>query len=222
MKPSCHVLRTSAAVFTAVVTMAVWSFIAAFSAKADISCPAGPVPPSVSQDCYFLSMMKTRNIPGSQTDLISAAHTACNEMAADTGANPLIDEMLRVQRANPQLTQEQAAFFAGIAAAAYCPGGQSSGGPAVPTAAASSTLTPAENQYIANLTQPQMAHPNLSVPDLLKLGHRVCSDVSAGSSQAQEGDNINSILFNQGIDASRADTGTLVHYALQDLCPGTH
>ena len=91
-------------------------------AKADISCPNGFVPPSVSPDCYFLHMMAQDNIQAdSQAGLITAAHAACVDMAADTGRDPVMDEIPIMQRANPALTTQKAALFAGLAAAAYCP-----------------------------------------------------------------------------------------------------
>ncbi len=96
--------------------------LTAAPAQADISCPNGFVPPSVNADCYFLYMMARDNIQAnSQAELIGLAHTACADMATDSGANPVTDEVPILQRANPAVTVQKAALFAGIAAAAYCP-----------------------------------------------------------------------------------------------------
>jgi Protein of unknown function (DUF732) len=91
-------------------------------AYADITCRPGFVPPSENADCYFLYMMARDNIQAdSQQALISGAHSACADMAADRGADPVMDEVPILQRANPAVTVQKAALFAGIAAAAYCP-----------------------------------------------------------------------------------------------------
>jgi hypothetical protein len=106
---------------TAAATVGAGTIFAA-PAKAAISCPNGFVPPSVSPDCYFVYMMARDNIQAnSQADLISAAHDSCAQMAADTGSDPVIDDVPILQRANPALTLPKAAIFANIAAAAYCP-----------------------------------------------------------------------------------------------------
>jgi hypothetical protein len=98
------------------------AMLTAAPAKADIRCPNGFVPPSVSADCYFLYMMASDKIQAnSQAGLITAAHAACADMAADTGRDPVMDEIPIMQRASPALTTQKAALFAGIAAAAYCP-----------------------------------------------------------------------------------------------------
>jgi hypothetical protein len=98
------------------------AMLTAIPAQADITCPNGFVPPSVNADCYFLYMMARDNIQAdSQQALISGAHSACADMAADAGADPVMDEVPILQRANPAVTVQKAALFAGIAAAAYCP-----------------------------------------------------------------------------------------------------
>lgn len=85
--------RVVTAVLTLSATMPVASVVAE-PAQADITCPAGFVPPSVNADCYFVNMMARDNIQAnSQADLISGAHAACAEMAADTGADPVLDEV---------------------------------------------------------------------------------------------------------------------------------
>lgn len=91
-------------------------------ASANVSCPSGFVLPSVSPDCYFLSMMARDNIhPASESDMISRAHSACDDMAKDTGSDPVVDVAASIRSAWPTLSFPQAALFSGIAAAAYCP-----------------------------------------------------------------------------------------------------
>jgi hypothetical protein len=85
------------------------------------SCPGEFVLPSVNPDCYFLNMMARDHISGNSDALISEAHTACGDMANDAGADPVLDAATNVQRDEPSLTISQAALFAGLAAAAYCP-----------------------------------------------------------------------------------------------------
>jgi Protein of unknown function (DUF732) len=98
------------------------AMLTAAPVQADISCPNGFVSPSVNADCYFLYMMARDNIQANgQADLISAAHSACADMAADRGTDPVMDEVPILQRTNPAVTVQKAALFAGIAAAAYCP-----------------------------------------------------------------------------------------------------
>jgi hypothetical protein len=92
------------------------------SSQGGINCPNSFVLPTVNPDCYFLDMMAKDQIHGDPTGLISSAHGACNSMTADTtGADPIVDEVAVLRQANPELTVQKAAQFAGIAAAAYCP-----------------------------------------------------------------------------------------------------
>jgi Protein of unknown function (DUF732) len=96
--------------------------LTAAPAKADISCPNGFVPPSVSADCYFLYMMNKDGIGGdSQEELISSAHAMCTWMTADTGVDPVSDATMVLSRQKPALGLRSAALIAGISAAAYCP-----------------------------------------------------------------------------------------------------
>lgn len=117
---SIKVMRALFAALATATAVAVTALAA--PAQADITCPNSFVPPSVNADCYFLYMMNRDNIQAnSQADLIAGAHAACADMAADTGPDPVIDEAPLMQRANPGLTFQKAALFAGLAAAAYCP-----------------------------------------------------------------------------------------------------
>jgi len=76
-----------------------------------------------------------------------------------------------------------------------------------------------ENQFLSHVLTGNMAHPPLTPPALVKMGHQACSDIAGGVSPDVEKDNLDMSLSNQGIAASRADVGTLIHFALRDLCP---
>src|SRR6202021_421029 len=87
--------------------------LTAAPARADISCPDRLVPPSVSPDCYFLYMMaRDKFQANSQAGLINDAHYVCSLMDSDTGADPVYDVAVRVQRGSPTtLSIQQAGLF---------------------------------------------------------------------------------------------------------------
>jgi hypothetical protein len=94
--------------------------------------------------------------------------------------------------------------------------------------ASSAIADPGEDQFISDLLVPKdwgsgrpevMAHPPLTAAGLLKMGHQACSHVANGVSPDLENDNLGKALFDQGVAASRAEVGTLIHFALRDLCP---
>jgi hypothetical protein len=76
-----------------------------------------------------------------------------------------------------------------------------------------------ESQYLNHLLTGNMAHPALTPQALVEMGHRACSDIAGGVSPDVEKDKLDSSLLNRGVTASRAEVGTLVHFALSDLCP---
>jgi hypothetical protein len=76
-----------------------------------------------------------------------------------------------------------------------------------------------EGQFLSHLLTGNMAHPPLTPPALVKMGHQACSDIAGGVNPDLEKDRLDLSLLNQGVTASRADVGTLIHYALRDLCP---
>lgn len=51
------------------------------------------------------------------------------------------------------------------------------------------------------------------------MGQRVCSDMAAGVSADAERDTLVADLAKRNINASNADVGTMIHRAVQDLCP---
>lgn len=64
-----------------------------------------------------------------------------------------------------------------------------------------------------------MAHPSLTPPALVKMGHQACSDIGGGVSPAFEKGQLGTQLSNQGIASSNAEVGTVIHFTLRDLCP---
>jgi hypothetical protein len=52
-----------------------------------------------------------------------------------------------------------------------------------------------------------------------QLGHRVCADMATGVTADAERNAIVDDLLRRNILASNADVGTMVHFAVQDLCP---
>jgi hypothetical protein len=112
--------RPWAAGLLGAVAMAAGVIVAA-PARADVSCPAGFVSPSVSPDCYFLYMMAQNHVTADQSVVITEAHTLCGYMANDTGADPVFDAAQMAFRDGRFSTLGRAGPFSGLAAAAYCP-----------------------------------------------------------------------------------------------------
>ncbi|MEM6109827.1 DUF732 domain-containing protein [Mycobacterium sp. 050272] len=85
-------------------------------------------------------------------------------------------------------------------------------------------LTPAAradaNQYLADLHSPGIAHPSIPDSGLIAIGNDVCSKLSDGATSDAARDWLVGHLAHGGYQASNAEAGTVVHYALQDLCPG--
>lgn len=77
-----------------------------------------------------------------------------------------------------------------------------------------------EGQYLADLHQPLMVHPQIPDSGLIAVGHDVCGWVSSGMSDTEARDHLLDRLGHAGVaNTSNAEAGTLVHYAVQDLCP---
>jgi Protein of unknown function (DUF732) len=91
--------------------------------------------------------------------------------------------------------------------------------------AAGLTFAPAawadDAQYLADLHQPLMAHPQIPDSGLVAVGHDVCNWVSGGMTPVQARAHLLDRLGHGGVaNTSNAEAGTLVQFALQDLCPG--
>ncbi|WP_371337080.1 DUF732 domain-containing protein [Mycobacterium sp. IS-2888] len=76
------------------------------------------------------------------------------------------------------------------------------------------------NQYLADLHSPGMAHPSIPDSGLVAIGNDVCAKVSGGATSDAARDWLVGHLAHGGYQASNAEAGTVVYYALQDLCPG--
>lgn len=85
--------------------------------------------------------------------------------------------------------------------------------------AAASPAAADENQFLSDLLTGDMAHPSLTPPALVKMGHQACSDIAGGVSPDFEKGQLGTQLSNQGVASSNAEVGTLIHFALRDLCP---
>lgn len=79
--------------------------------------------------------------------------------------------------------------------------------------------TASENQFLADLLAPRVVHPPLTAGALVNMGWQACADIRKGVSPDYERDYLQMGLLNQGVAAATADVGTLVHFALRDLCP---
>lgn len=99
--------------------------------------------------------------------------------------------------------------------------GATLGGIAVtPVAAADPGFTTAENQFLSHLYAPgPVAHPPVNSQGLVSMGWQACTDISNGMSPDDAKYKLQGDLRNEGILDSEADVGTLVHFALRDLCP---
>lgn len=76
-------------------------------------------------------------------------------------------------------------------------------------------------QYLANLHQPGMADPQIPDSGLVAVRHDVCNWVSGGMTPIQARGHLRDRLGHAGVaDTSNAEAGTLVQFALEDLCPG--
>lgn len=94
--------------------------------------------------------------------------------------------------------------------------------PAASPGAADPDFTPTENQYLSSLFDaPLFAQPGLIPGRLVNRGWQACTDIGNGVSPNVEKDKLDMALMNEGVNAARAAIGTLIHFALRDLCPGT-
>jgi hypothetical protein len=76
-----------------------------------------------------------------------------------------------------------------------------------------------ENQFLNHLLTGNMVHPPLTPSGLVSMGHQACSDIAGGVSPDYEKVSLVGSLSNRGVAASMAEVGTLIHFALRDLCP---
>jgi hypothetical protein len=84
-------------------------------------------------------------------------------------------------------------------------------------AGAASANTAEEQQFMSEVYP--YAHPSLTGPRLLQLGYQSCGDRRSGLSSRDARDNLWLTLSRQGVLASNAELGSLVHVAMDTLCP---
>ena len=85
-----------------------------------------------------------------------------------------------------------------------------------PCAVADPGFTGTEQQYLSDLKQ--YDHPAISDMELVGLGNQACAALRSGTSSEDEGYNIQMLLIKSGVNASHAETGGLVHAAVDHLC----
>jgi hypothetical protein len=85
------------------------------------------------------------------------------------------------------------------------------------TPASAQPFTPAEQAFL-NETY-QYAHPSLTDARLVELGHQACTYRRSGQSSEDARNNLVMALMNQGILSTNAEVGSLVHDAVDTLCP---
>lgn len=91
------------------------------------------------------------------------------------------------------------------------------GAVASPKAVADPQFTSAEQNYLANLYL--LAHPSVTAPRLVELGNLACAVRRSGASSYDARDAVWQNLNAAGVVSSNAEMGTLVHVAVDNLCP---
>jgi hypothetical protein len=77
-----------------------------------------------------------------------------------------------------------------------------------------------DDSYLNDLTAPRTVHPPVSNANLLIEGREVCFHVrKIGMTADAAKDALVNELTYRGVNSDYASAGTLVHFALQDLCP---
>lgn len=89
--------------------------------------------------------------------------------------------------------------------------------PASPAASVPGQLSQAEQHYLDDLDQ--YVHPRVAPPTLLELGNLACSVRRSGMSSDDAREAVWQNLSDAGVVSSNAETGTLVHVAVDNLCP---
>ncbi len=83
--------------------------------------------------------------------------------------------------------------------------------------AASADPSPAEQEYLAQLYL--LAHPSVTAEWLVELGNLACTVRRAGGTTDIAKETVWLNLNAAGVVSSNADVGTLVHVAVDNLCP---
>ncbi len=91
--------------------------------------------------------------------------------------------------------------------------------PAMPPAASPGSAPPIGAQrYLSELNG--LVHPNVSSDRLVELGSLACSARGAGASSDEASMTVWQNLADSGVISNKAETGTLVHAAVDSMCPG--
>lgn len=91
------------------------------------------------------------------------------------------------------------------------------GAVAAPKAVADPQFTSAEQAYLANLYL--FVHPSVTAPRLVELGNLACAARRGGASSDDAREVVWQNLNAAGVVSSNAEMGTLVHVAVDSLCP---
>jgi len=91
------------------------------------------------------------------------------------------------------------------------------GGATAAPADADPGFTPAEQQFLADLYQ--YVHPSVKPARLVELGNLTCSVRRNGASTDDAKTAVWQSLDRQGVVSSNAEVGTLVHVAIDRICP---
>jgi hypothetical protein len=88
---------------------------------------------------------------------------------------------------------------------------------AAPWAHADPDFTSSEQRYLSDLYQ--YVHPSVTAARLVELGNLTCSVRRSGSSADDAKNVVWQNLDSAGVVSSNAEMGTLVHVAINHLCP---
>lgn len=88
---------------------------------------------------------------------------------------------------------------------------------ATPLAHADPDFTSSEQRYLAELYQ--YAHPSVTAARLIEVGNLACSVRRSGASSDAAREEVWRNLNAAGVVSSNAEMGTLVHVAVDNLCP---
>jgi hypothetical protein len=92
-----------------------------------------------------------------------------------------------------------------------------SGTIAAPAVQADPGFTSSEQRYLSDLYQ--YVHPSVTAARLVELGNLTCSVRRSGSSADEAKNAVWQNLDAAGVVSSNAEMGTLVHVAVDNLCP---
>jgi hypothetical protein len=85
-------------------------------------------------------------------------------------------------------------------------------------AAPAASATPSDDANFLNAVYPY-AHPQVSPQNLVRLGHQACAVRRAGGNTGDAKVSVSQTLWAQGVMSSNAEVGSLVHAAVDTLCP---